>query len=191
VRSPFAWSRRMGAASILFILVAGCSSQTNQRLLRVFFTGVDQTNSPPVVVEPPRPSTNTAAGPVAIVTVPVIYRHQPFLDGKCDACHLAGGSEELRATGSALCLECHQKLIQNAKFLHAPVRDGRCALCHDAHKSPERFLLTRKGQDVCLNCHKMAEMTKVKGHLSMGSAECLSCHDAHRSNEKYLLKTRQ
>lgn len=191
MRPPFAWFRRVAAAGTLFFLVAGCSSQTNQRLLRVFFTGVDQTNSAPLVVEAHRPGTNTAAGPVAMLTAPVIYLHQPYLEQKCDQCHLAGRGEELIATGSALCLKCHSKLIENAKFVHAPVRDGRCDLCHEAHKSTERFLLTRKGQDVCLSCHKLAAMANVEGHAGMGAAECVSCHDAHCSNEKYLVKARQ
>ena len=172
------------------VLAAGCSTRTKQNVLHFFFTGMDETNTPPVVAADDLPHTNSPAGIVAPLT-PLVYLHQPYLERKCDSCHLSGESEALRATGSALCLECHAKIVENAKFIHKPIRDGRCDQCHEAHKAGERFLLARKGQDVCLNCHKAAAMAVVKGHANMGSAECLSCHDAHRSDQEYLLKPRQ
>ena len=191
MRPPLTWPRWVAAGIACVVLVAGCSTETKQHLLRVFFTGVDETNASPVVVAADKLGTNAPAGPVTTLVTVVVYMHKPYLERKCDACHLAGQSEELRATGSALCLECHAKLIENAQFVHAPIRDGRCDLCHEAHKATERFLLTRKGQEVCLNCHKPAAMARVKGHAKITVAECLSCHDAHRSDRGYLLKTQQ
>jgi predicted CXXCH cytochrome family protein len=185
-----AWPRWVAAGFACGLLAAGCSTESKQRLLRVFFTGTEETNAPPAS-ELVGVVTNAAARPAAAPEEPVVYMHQPYLERKCDACHLTGQSEELRATGSALCLECHQKLIANAAFIHTPIGEGKCDPCHDAHQSTERYLLTRKGQEVCLSCHKLVEMLSLKGHDSMGAAECLSCHDAHRSDQKYLLKTVQ
>jgi predicted CXXCH cytochrome family protein len=171
------------------LLVVGCSTETKQRWLQVFFTGVDGTNAPPASAAP-KVVTNAVAPPATTApAAPVVYMHPLYAERKCDSCHVTGQSEELRATGSALCLECHQKLIANAQFIHAPIRDGRCDQCHEAHKSAERFQLTHKAQELCLSCHKLVEMANVKGHASMGTAECLSCHDAHRSNQKYLART--
>ena len=182
------WTRWVAAGFAVGLLAVGCSTETKQRWLHVFFTGVDETNAPPTgafagVV------TNAVASPVALPAAPVVYMHPLYSERKCDSCHITGQSEQLRATGSALCLECHQKLIANAKFIHAPIRDGRCDQCHEAHKSTERFQLTHKAQELCLSCHKLVEMAKVKGHASMGTAECLSCHDAHCSDQKYLVKS--
>jgi predicted CXXCH cytochrome family protein len=181
------WPRCVATTLGCVLLLAGCSSQTKHRLLCVFFTGLDQTNSPPLAVASAA-STDAAAQPAAAAAIPVVYFHKPYFERNCEACHVTGQSEELRATGSDLCLECHQKLIGNATYVHAPVNDGKCNLCHVAHKSTERFLLTGKAQDVCLDCHKRAKMVKVKGHATMGTAECVSCHDPHRSDQRKLLK---
>ena len=169
------------------LLAVGCSTETKQRLLHVFFTGVDETNAPPVVVAAPV-VTNVAAA-VVVPAAPVVYMHPLYADRKCDACHVTGQSEQLRATGSALCLQCHQKLIANARFIHAPIRDGRCDQCHESHKSSERFLLTRKLGDLCLGCHKPSDLAKVPGHEDLKPDECLSCHDPHRSDQESLVKS--
>ena len=188
MRPPRTWTCWAAAGLAGGLLIVGCSTETKQRWLHVFFTGVDGTNAlsaslPTAVV------TNVVALTAAVPAAPVVYMHPLYAERKCDACHLTGQSEQLRATGSALCLECHQKLIANAKFIHAPIRDGRCDQCHEAHKSTERFHLTHRAQELCLSCHTQVEMAKVNAHASLGTAECLSCHDAHRSDQKGLVKS--
>jgi len=178
-----------GFACVL-LLITGCGSETKQRLLHVFFTGIDETNAPPADTMTSA-VTNTASRTATTTAEPVVYLHKPYMERKCDACHLTGESQALRVTGGALCLECHAKVAAPAKYSHAPVEEGRCDLCHEAHKSTERALLTRQGSDVCLSCHELVYMTKINGHAKTSGPECWSCHDAHRSDNKYLVKARQ
>jgi predicted CXXCH cytochrome family protein len=187
MRPTATWMHQATAGLACVVLVASCSSETKQRLLHVFFTGVDGTNAPPKSIGA-SPGTNALARPAAAPAEPVVYQHQPYLERKCDACHVTGQSEALRVSGGALCLECHAKVAAPAKYIHAPVEEGRCDQCHEAHKSTERALLTRRGSDVCLSCHELVYMTKIKGHAKTSGPECWSCHDAHRSDNKYLVK---
>ena len=189
-RPPGTWSHWVAGGFVCFLLVTGCSTETTQRLLHVFFTGVDGTNAPPAATMT-SPATNAVNRTATALAEPVVYLHQPYLERKCDACHLTGDSQALRVTGGALCLECHAKVAVPAKYIHAPVGEGRCDLCHEAHKSTERALLTRQGSDVCLSCHELVYMTKINGHAKTSGPECWSCHDAHRSDNKYLVKARQ
>jgi predicted CXXCH cytochrome family protein len=173
------------------LLAAGCSSQTKGRLLRVFFTGVDATNTVAAATSTNLPvSTNTLAQVATSTNTTVGTVHKPFLERNCTACHLTAMSQELRVNGSDLCLECHDKLIGTAKYVHAPINAGRCDVCHQAHESPEKALLLRKAQDLCVECHELPLMVQLRGHANMGSAECVSCHDPHRSEQKYLVKAR-
>lgn len=187
MRPPKTWTRWVAVGIAGGLLAVGCSTETKQRWLHVFFTGVDGTNGRPASVTAPV-VTNVVAVPAAVPAAPAVYMHPLYAERKCDSCHVTGQSEQLRATGSALCLQCHQKLIANAKFIHAPIRDGRCDQCHEAHKSTEHFLLTHKVQDLCAGCHKPAALAKVPGHADMKADECLSCHDPHRSDEASLMK---
>ncbi|MEI6779342.1 MAG: cytochrome c3 family protein [Verrucomicrobiota bacterium] len=168
------------------LLAAGCRPETKDKLLRVFFTGVDAKGRPAVAAA--AVSTNTAVRTAATNTFPVVFLHQPFAERNCTACHVSDLSQELRTGGSGLCLGCHDKLIGNAKYVHAPVSDGRCDLCHQSHDSPERFLLTRKAQVLCLDCHALVQMAKLRDHATLPDAGCTSCHDPHRSERKSLVK---
>jgi predicted CXXCH cytochrome family protein len=187
VRPQSTWPQQIATTLVCVLLAAGCSPQTKEHLLRVFFTGAGTTNRPPVTASA-AVSTNAAVQPSIPTTPQVVSSHKAFTERNCTACHLTAMSQELRSSGSDLCLECHDKLIGNAKYVHAPVNDGRCDLCHQPHESTERFLLTRKAQDLCLDCHPFAQMVKLRGHATMGTAECVSCHDPHRSEQKNLVK---
>lgn len=187
MKSSFHWLRWAWVVACAAVLV-GCGSQSRDRLVHVFFTGVDQ----PVVASA---STNsmpvTNSGPSSLVNnaVPAVFFHKPFAERNCVGCHQSDKSQKLKAEGADLCLTCHDKLIGEAKVVHSPVDDGKCHLCHDPHQSKQKSLLIRVGRDVCLNCHRMAKMEKVKGHANMGTeAACQSCHDPHKSNLKKLLK---
>jgi predicted CXXCH cytochrome family protein len=176
---------------VCLLFAAGCSSQTKGRLLRVFFTGVDATNTVFVTTSTNLPAgTNTLVQAAIPTTAPVGSVHKPYLDRNCTACHLTAMSQELRVNGSGLCLECHDKLIGTAKYVHAPIAAGKCDDCHQGHESPEKALLLRKAQDLCVECHELPQMAQVRGHANIGSAECLSCHDPHRSEQQYLVKAR-
>ena len=190
MRPQSTWPRKIATTLTCALLLAGCSSQTKDRLLRVFFTGVDATNRPPTTAEAPVAATNQALLAVAPSIRSEVHTHPPYFERKCTACHVNELSQELRSNGGDLCLGCHDKLIGNAKHVHAPVSDGRCDLCHLPHESPEPFLLTRKAQELCLDCHSLAQMEKLRGHATMGTSECVSCHDPHRSELPKLAKAK-
>ena len=168
------------------IAITGCSTRTRDRVLRVFFTGIDQPAAVPDERPEARPARTTAL-PVA-PSNPPLFTHQPYAENNCAACHLGTQSQELRATGNALCRECHPTLLAQAKFVHTPVADGECKACHAPHESTEPRLLIAKGQAVCTECHELPDLAKVKGHETMGTDVCWSCHDPHRSDKKGLLK---
>ena len=189
MRLQFQW--QWAAITLSSVLaLTGCNSQARHRVLCVFFTGVDQPTAPPPV-RPAAPGTNAVLGTAAQTNQPAVYLHQPYAEQKCAACHLGEQSQELRAGGGDLCLECHPKLVGQAKYVHAPVKDGQCQHCHAAHQSTEPYLLTRKGQGVCVDCHTLAKIEKVKGHAGIGKDLCFTCHDPHGSEWKKLLKVPQ
>lgn len=170
------------------IAVAGCSSQTQDRVLRVFFTGMEQPGTRAAESSSAR-ATNTVSQPTAAPAVPPpIYVHLPYGENKCSACHIGTQSQELRPGGAAICKECHPKLADNAKYVHAPFADGDCKACHSPHQSLEPRLLIAKGQAVCTECHEPALLGKVKSHEGRENDVCWTCHDPHGSEQKGLLK---
>jgi len=169
------------------VALAGCTTHTNQRLLRIFFTGVEPTNSVPVAVSVIA-SNNVSAEVAAATDVPVSFLHKPYAEGNCTACHLSAMSQELRAAGGKLCLECHGKLIQKAKYVHAPVAEESCDACHEPHEAPNRFLLARKVAEICMDCHEESDLLKLQAHMGENFSECTRCHDPHGSDRKNLAK---
>ena len=176
-----------GLAAVL--LVAGCGTETKQRLLHVFFTGVDKTNAPPpgaVLL----PQTNRLVSTVLSPSAAALHVHQPYGERKCDACHQSAQSERLRVNEPALCLECHPKLGERAKYVHAPVAAGQCSFCHEAHESTVAALLNRPVAELCAKCHPAAQLKLVKDHTNPGNADCVRCHDPHRGEQWNLVRTR-
>jgi len=174
--------------------LAGCGVPARDRLVHVFFTGVDRpaaaanTTGAAGAHGPATPGTNAPVLVASLPREPVVHFHQPFADRNCSACHAGEHGQQLKAEGGDLCLGCHDKLIGQAKYVHPPVDDGKCLMCHEPHQSRNSWLLSRKGRAVCLECHRLAKMEKVKGHAEMGTAACQSCHDPHRSDLKKLLR---
>ncbi|MCX6895041.1 MAG: hypothetical protein NTZ16_05980 [Verrucomicrobia bacterium] len=184
---------RVAVAVFGIIGLTSCTTEVRHRVLCVFFEGVDETNAVPAMFTENISPTNAGGQTVAtsssrLSAAPVIHYHKPYDERKCTACHVSRQSQQLRAEGGDLCLECHKKLIGDAKYVHPPVDDGKCLLCHSPHESVQLFLLKRQGRAVCLDCHKMPKLLKVKEHTTMGEAACESCHDPHCSNLKKLLR---
>jgi predicted CXXCH cytochrome family protein len=167
---------------------AGCSSQARHKVLTFFFTGVDQPSTAAAAATQ-APAADTNAPTRTLPPEPVLYLHEPYAQRQCTACHVGELSQELKVEGSALCLECHAKILAGASRVHAPVADGRCDLCHSAHQSEQPRLLTRKAQDLCLDCHPLEVMRVVSRHSTLQTDDCVKCHEPHRSELKALLRT--
>lgn len=121
--------------------------------------------------------------------------HQPVKSGNCAGCHrrhgLVGGAY-LKQEGAALCLKCHQALVQQLNDyskLHAPVSDGNCSACHQPHNSPNQQLLNQPQERQCFVCHEEAVFTRKYIHQPMQQG-CNTCHETHGSQfDKLLIKS--
>ncbi len=129
---------------------------------------------------------------------PVVTRkfaHRPAARGECSACHRAHGSKAdnlLDASGSKMCLQCHENMrpaTAGGKKIH--LAGENCIKCHRAHDSDYAGLLTRPSIELCFGCHKdLREKTEANEYkhtaLTKGQG-CVGCHRAHSSKLNSLL----
>jgi len=178
------------------LLVAGCASGNKRKWLSIFFDGVPAegaaTNR---TARAPEAATNqiasitprSAYAKPAEWVEPVMFRHVPFKDEKCNDCHESKFSQRMKGSLKEVCSACHPKILPPAPTKHAPVESGECLSCHHPHQSTNKFLLVRTGKAMCFECHDdFLEKAKVK-HAPVESGECLSCHAPHHSTNKFLL----
>lgn len=117
------------------------------------------------------------------------YRHVPFSEGSCEACHRKprGTRVRLKLEGDRLCYACHSDLEQRltSGYVHTAVREGLCLSCHDPHLSGRPKLLKALDGDLCLRCHSKIE-AKMAGEHSHAALEegCGGCHDPHQSGHR-------
>ncbi len=97
------------------------------------------------------------------------YLHQPFVEGKCRACHALPPDHaahpqphQVTAQDIALCYNCHPpETLGNSHPVGPEYRDPRrgtlltcTSTCHDPHGGPYRGgLRFRPGGALCLQCH--------------------------------------
>lgn len=148
------------------------------------------------------------------------FKHQALEAGTCSSCHNpheSGYASLLKNQKQALCLDCHEKLRNEASlpWQHYPFEDD-CGSCHEAHSSELHTLLKMSfpagiyagGQsenfELCFSCHDRALMEEEETststafrdgkknlhflHLNGGKARsCKLCHNIHGSSNKFLL----
>lgn len=187
---------RTNIAPVTVTNVAVAKVESNKhKFLRFLFDGVPDegaTNKVRKVV----PKTQAKKRPSVLSafnftqgTLTNLNVHPPFAKNDCAQCH--GGSAQnpvLKLPQQELCLQCHQKnFAQPMPVMHKPVEMGQCTRCHDPHKSPNKKLLLKTGNDLCLKCHetKMAERVK---HAAVEMNGCLECHLPHGGPNKFLTK---
>ncbi|RMF86815.1 MAG: hypothetical protein D6739_02620 [Nitrospirae bacterium] len=203
--------------ALLLVAVAACSPVARHRVLTFFFDGV-----PPLGGEAPKRQgplkyarrQDTVAslakelgiepdfvGPVAPrFKRHLVYRHPPFAEKRCGACHrLAKGSSRM-PTGvefvlpkRILCGKCHkdkrrEALAARYKWLHAPTQYGACLKCHNPHESTHPYM-AQKGpvQALCYQCHDHDRLVRTEAHATIGTRDCTDCHDPHGSDRQYML----
>jgi predicted CXXCH cytochrome family protein len=137
------------------------------------------------------------------------YVHKPAVEN-CRLCHTAHSSDvplQLKKTGKALCVECHENIgkeIQNAQVPHGALNIlDECLNCHGAHTANMPFLLKDKPMNLCLTCHdkevetpsgrKLQNIKKVLDasqfkHGPIREGDCMACHQTHGSSNFDLLK---
>jgi predicted CXXCH cytochrome family protein len=116
--------------------------------------------------------------------------HQPVSDGDCLACHNPHATDKkglVKKSAPALCWDCHDNFLEQAKFQHDVVED--CTGCHKPHGSSENNLLAKNIAQLCGDCHDAKELKAVKAHAGNENKSCVVCHDPHVGKNKFLLKT--
>jgi len=163
-------------------LTLGCSVRKNYKTLSFFFDGVPDPNAPIAVAAGPTGMTTSNGLPVQMK----MYRHKPYAEGKCDACHLAD-KKHLVTVKAELCVKCHAPATTQYATMHAPVAVGQCLWCHEPHESDSPKLLKTTAPQLCLQCHDQALLpSDVKAHLA-DKANCLFCHVGHGGSKPSLL----
>jgi len=167
-----------------------------RKILKFLFDGVPEegvTNNV-TKVTPRRDSTKRRVSVLSAfnfkqVTLSNLVVHPPFAKNDCGQCH--GGSVQnpvLKMPEQALCLQCHKKNFATPMpVMHKPVELGQCTRCHDPHKSPNKKLLLKAGNDLCVKCHEQIGKGPVK-HAAVEMNGCLECHLPHGGPNKFLTK---
>lgn len=123
------------------------------------------------------------------------FKHVPFKQGECTACHKRprGKNIRLRGEGAKLCYACHgDKEKEFNSFsghsLHPPIKKGECSGCHDPHMSNHKSLLKGEGKELCFRCHEdISNILKSKNIHPPVEESCQDCHSAHGSQNSSLL----
>ena len=124
--------------------------------------------------------------------------HKPVANGQCSACHAPPNAKDAlqaRASGMAICKDCHSVQVANMmdkSSVHWAIGDKTsCLNCHTPHASRERALLSGKLTQVCGACHHdtiaRGEQSPTK-HPPVRDGDCASCHDPHSSDAPNLMK---
>ena len=126
--------------------------------------------------------------------------HEPTRVGECENCHQAnspthpsGGGKDfvLTATGTFLCMACHDGDSFIGKYEHGPAVSGACLYCHDPHAAQQEHLLRKEPKDMCLSCHKDFAVSLQQAafvHSAIDELHCGACHWPHAGNIPKLLK---
>ncbi|HXF10340.1 MAG TPA: cytochrome c3 family protein, partial [Desulfuromonadaceae bacterium] len=172
-------------------LAAGCASDTQHKVLTLFFDGVPGPGNTNVAVvaseETPLPADKPAPPPPP-PPVDLSSVHPPFRDQKCSQCHLPDTGMGLRQPAPKLCWTCHKDFTADQKVKHQPVAEGDCAGCHEPHRSDNKKLLLKAGNELCLTCHDDPLAGKKFKHQAVEAGNCLDCHAPHATNFKGLLR---
>lgn len=113
--------------------------------------------------------------------------HESFAAGRCEDCHVQGGSNDPFATikpGDALCADCHRDAVvetATASFAHVAGGTGTCTSCHNPHAGEGRGMLRRDLNTTCLRCHDPGGSSSgQKGRfVTHADADCTTCHSPH------------
>jgi predicted CXXCH cytochrome family protein len=185
------WTGGFLAGLGIILLIAGCSSPSDRKILSFFFDGVPDGATPQKRVVPAS-FTNVPADPVENVRAvlpkePELCSHPPFIQHRCNDCHEGRNGMALLAPTLTLCFNCHTNFLNGNESKHQPVEAGDCQLCHAPHQSPNKRLLLKTGKDLCYDCHDDLTQKSKSAHQPVENGECLSCHAPHASSHKKLV----
>ena len=185
------WRTPLSPLASVILLLTACAVPPKVQVLTFFFDGVGPASRPAV-------PTATRLGTEAAPRVPDLYlaaraeppgfRHRPYADRECLACHESQVSQKLRREIPALCQSCHPAVAESRAYPHAPVAEGRCLTCHHPHESLEPALLLGSGWQLCAACHDEPRVAATPAHVQAGSRACQDCHDPHGGSTPHFLR---
>ncbi|MFT5122621.1 MAG: putative CXXCH cytochrome family protein [Kiritimatiellia bacterium] len=183
---PCRWAGRFAVAGVLLLTLVGCATKrTHQEWLEYWFDGV-----PPLEGETAKASPNGASTPKVKNArdrpIPVVFRHTPYFENDCAACHTSAFSQKLNAPLAEVCFSCHDNFLTKAKVVHAPEAEGSCLECHEAHEAKVAGLLKLPTPTGCYECHDNVTQAKFKHEPAI--KDCGECHTTHVSAYPGLLK---
>ncbi len=144
------------------------------------------------------------------------YKHTPVTTGQtCLGCHTPHGSDMdklVKINLAAVCLECHDKPVQDGRrrsipavaeigrkgmFLHGPIRENNCSGCHAPHGGNVSRLLSKPYPEtfyeafdpekyaLCFTCHdrQLVLLEKTEGLTRFRDGQ-RNLHFAHVQGEK-------
>lgn len=171
-------ARKVGVAAALglLLLLLGCGTpQQRYKVLSFFFDGVPDPNAPKGTV------ASASGGKPS-------YLHNPFANGKCNACHQSEDPFSPPHVTAATCLACHTQVPGEYPLLHGPVASGQCQFCHTPHQSTEPHLLKLSSPRICQQCHEPGSISPKVAEHTDPKADCMSCHSGHGGSDRHFLK---
>jgi predicted CXXCH cytochrome family protein len=176
------------------MLTPGCMSpERRYRVLSVFFDGVPVPGAVQTAGTVPLEDLPSGGriGRLPTPTAPILSAHGPYAQKECEQCHDGRYSNRLVAEEDELCWQCHEHQDFPGEIVHGPMAGGLCIGCHDPHRSPNDFLLVRRGPELCGECHDPATFELAERHHPEEDDDCLRCHDPHATDRQYMLRPEQ
>lgn len=118
------------------------------------------------------------------------FVHAPVASGDCTDCHDPHQSDhkyQLKASGSDLCFQCHDKKLLDKKYPHKPIAEGKCISCHDPHQSNSKFMLKAEGVQLCFRCHDQKKFKGITNHRPVSEGKCQACHTVHGTDNPHMM----
>ena len=162
----------------LLLLWFGCSPEKHYETLKIFFDGVPDPHAKTLSQNPTSPGGNKLGSPSRLAGA-MASIHKPFAEENCTACHAQATQIFASAMDAAVCLNCHQQILDAYPVMHGPVIGKACLWCHQPHESTSPFLLKTQAATLCTQCHDRESLTPHSEGHRLESASCLDCHMGH------------
>ena len=199
---PLSRGRPSFARGVRFVVVvmglagamtaSACSEIAKYRVLSFFFDGVPKpaalvprTKAPRATTTAPKPAPRERKPRAAIRRA---YRHVPYAEDRCGACHNPDGGQLFRTPEEGLCQSCHPDVPGEVKYVHGPVAVNACLDCHHYHKSFHTSLLLENPKAICFGCHDQDDIEEGEQHAAIEDQRCVECHDPHGGGNGFFLK---
>ncbi len=176
-------------------LLVGCSSEVRTRVMHFFFEypadsdaiatdGADGRGSLPSASSADEPPFPGEPGPR------FASRHPPFVERRCQECHVRGSGQAPRPDFMNACRQCHEPLFAYRRFGHAPAVSADCLVCHFMHVSSNEALLKAPQSTLCVSCHLAQHDDEASDtyHNEIEGLRCTACHDPHSADSQLLLR---